>query len=307
MDIKIIDVTLRDGGYKTDFHFSDNEIEEIISTLDQSKIEYIEVGYRNGSLHPILNIGNSGLCTKEYLRKCRRLITRSKLTVMLHPKNIGDNDLKELLNCGVDLVRICIFKKNCEDSYAFINKVKKIGLSLSVNITRVSHYTDKELDTLVSMLDSLGVDMICFADSNGSMLPLRIKSIYKKYVQKYKISFGFHAYDNLGLAQANVIAALNSGAQYIDASLFGLGKGIGNLKLELFAAYLHAIGIKKYNLQTLLNASNFVRHIFGKYGYTININELEMGISDLSIDDINNLSLPGNLKLKSISNHVPQV
>lgn len=286
MKINMIDVTLRDGGYKTNFHFLDCELRTILSSLDDSNIEYIEVGYRNGSLHPIKNIGSAGICDKKYLEKCRNLIKKSKLAVMFHSKNMFDDDLKELVDCGVDLVRICIPKNNYKKSLEFIEKSKAHGFSVSVNVTRASQYSEEEMSDFLSLIASYCVDMIYFADSNGSMHPSDVKSIYEKYSTTIGVPLGFHAHDNLGLAQANTLAAISGGASFIDASLAGIGKGVGNLKLEFFISYLHAIGIKKYDIERILFASNFVQDNFMSKNNKISMKQLLMGICNLSIDEI---------------------
>ena len=97
---------------------------------------------------------------------------------------------------------------------------------------------------------------------------------------------------NLGLALANSLSAIGGKAQYIDSSVAGIGKGLGNLKTIFFVAYLHAVNFKRYKLNELLEITNYVRdHIEGKHR-TISIKQLIMGISDLSIDEIDKLPLP---------------
>lgn len=289
-NFKIIDVTFRDGGYKTNFHFDEGEIKKIITVLDESGIEFIEVGYKKGSIRPMPNIGKAGLCDKEYLTLCRNLMRKSKLVVMLHPKNVNQQDIQDLAYSGVDLLRICIAKDRYhQESFEFIHYAKKQGLQVSANITRLSQYGEKELSELIDKLSQYEVDMIYFADSNGSMFPSKVKSIYDKYVNQYSIPFGFHAHDNLGLAQANAIAAVKGGAKYIDASLAGIGKGIGNLKAELFVAYLHGTKMDKYDITKLLKGSNFVRRNISNKHSDISLQEIIMGVENLSLDDIEKL------------------
>ncbi|NYO85755.1 4-hydroxy-2-oxovalerate aldolase, partial [Escherichia coli] len=161
----------------------------------------------------------------------------------------NEQDLLELKNCGVKLIRICIAKGDLVKAVPLIKLAKNLNFETSVNIIHISYYTESELDSLIEEVSKHEPDMIYFADSNGSLFPDRINCLYKKYTRQYKVSFGFHAHDNLGLAQANALAAINAGAQFIDASLAGMGKGTGNLKTEFFIAYLHANNIKKYNLE----------------------------------------------------------
>jgi 4-hydroxy 2-oxovalerate aldolase len=282
----ILDVTLRDGGYRINFRFNSEHLAYILGYLNASGIEYIEVGYKNGSIRNLSDIGDTGICPKEYLLFCKKLITHSKMAVMVHPKNIKSQDLFELRDCGVNMVRICLVKGGYEPTVPIIEECNALGMEVSINITRMSHYAEDELDEVVAKVSQQLINVIYFADSNGSMLPDKIQAIYSKYISKYKIDFGFHAHDNLGMAQANSLAAVNAGAKYIDMSLSGMGKGIGNLRSEFFIAYLHAKGEKRYDLDRVRLASNYVREHLEGSASVIELSDFFMGIADLSIDDI---------------------
>lgn len=283
--IIVLDVSLRDGGHRTNFHFKDNELREILTLLDNAGLEYIEIGYRNGSLHSVDSPGRAGLCEEEYLKLCQSLIKKAKITVMAHPEKVNRTDLEELKHYGVSLLRLCIAKGEVETAFPVIDLCKELGLETAANFINMSNYGDNELDEVVEAIAKHTPDMIYFADSNGSMLPAKIQAIYERYTQKYTIPFGFHAHDNLGLAQANALAALSNGVKYIDVSLAGMGKGIGNLKTEFFIAYLHAIDIKKYRLSAILAAANFVRNTLGIGQEDIEMDEFIRGISNLAPAD----------------------
>jgi len=278
--IKVLDVTLRDGGHRTGFHFKDDDLQQILSSLDKAGIDYIEVGYRNGILPRDANIGKSGLCTKDYLHYCRARIQNAKMAVMAYPANITPKDLLELKECGVDLLRLCVVRGGANEACALMQACEALALKVSINITHTSKYKKQELDKVVAEVSHYHPEMICFADSNGSLLPTKIKSIYKRYTKQYAIPFGFHAHDNLGLAQANAIAAINAGATYIDVSLSGLGRGIGNLRAEFFVAYLQALKNNAYHLEHLLSAVNYVRHTFCTENEALELSEFLRGISD---------------------------
>ncbi|CEK11321.1 beta/alpha barrel domain-containing protein [Legionella hackeliae] len=278
--IEVLDVSLRDGGHRTNFHFSDQELQRILKALDKSGIEYIEVGYRNGVVNPMNNIGRAGMCQKDYLNLCQSFVKHAKIAVMVHPKNVSEFDLLELKKLGVQLVRVCMLKDKFSEATTILKQIKDLSFELSLNITNMSHYEEAELDHLMQETVQYEPDMIYFADSNGSIFPEKVESIYQKYTRQYLIPFGFHAHDNLGLAQANAIAAIHSGAKYIDTSLAGMGKGIGNLKTEFFAAYLRAIKVKDYDLKQLLLASNYIRQDLGVGYEPISLDEFHRGISD---------------------------
>ena len=292
--ITVLDVSLRDGGHRTNFHFTDSELQGIIEPLDKAGLDYIEIGYRNGSLHPIANLGRAGFCDKAYLLFCQSLIKSAKMAVMVHPKNVTVAHLLELKNCGVQLIRICVEKGGLDGALPIIQQAQAIDLEVSVNFIHLSYYSETELDEVVEKVSQYHPDVVYFADSNGSLLPQKISIIYEKYTSRYAFPFGFHAHDNLGLAQANALAAISAGARFIDASLAGMGKGTGNLKTEFFIAYLQAIQIKKYHLQPLLTASNFVRSDL-KIGHeALEMDEFIRGISDFSTADLKKFKKAAN-------------
>ena len=284
--VQLLDASLRDGGHRTNFHFTDENLQNILLPLDNSGIDYIEIGYRNGSLHPIDGIGRAGLSTKDYLLICQSLIKKSTIAVMAHPNNINEADLLELIEYGVGLLRICIAKNGLPEAIPVIELAQKLNLPVSANFIHMTYYSDEELDEVVDKVSKYKPDIIYFADSNGSILPHRIQAIYERYTSNYMIPFGFHAHDNIGLAQYNALAAMNAGVQFVDASLAGMGKGTGNLKTEFFIACLHANNIKKYDLQSVLTASNYVRHALNIGPEAIEMDEFVRGISDFSTADL---------------------
>ena len=284
--IKVLDASLRDGGHRNNFHFSDEDLQGILVPLDNSGVDYIEIGYRNGSIIPIDNIGRAGLCDKAYLLNCHSLIKNSKIAVMAHPQNVNQEELAELKACGVTLLRVCVLKGELETAFPVMELAKKENLEVSFNFIHLSYYSDDELAAAVKLVAQHQPDMIYFADSNGSLFPEKIKDIYQKFTNNYSIPFGFHAHDNLGLAQANSLAALSAGADYIDGSLAGMGKGIGNLKTEFFLAYLQAMDVTKYKLDQVLAASNYVRGALKIGSEPVEMDEFIRGISDLSTADL---------------------
>ena len=115
------------------------------------------------------------------------------MAVMVHPHNITISDIKALASCGVKLVRVCVAKNTIEKSVPIIKKCVELGLEISVNLTGMSHYSAEEIDKTVTTVSKLPVDMVYFADSNGSMLPNQISAIYTRCAELTEITLGFHA------------------------------------------------------------------------------------------------------------------
>lgn len=287
--IKLMDVTLRDGGYRTNFNFPLEFVHFILSKLDNAGIEYIEIGYRNGSIKPIPNIGITGICDDKYISYCRNLIKRAKLTVMLHPKNISPRDILELADNGVDSIRICYNSNTIEPDLEPISIAKKNKLEVCCNITRISQSSCDQMATLVKKIINQGADVIYFADSNGSLNPTSVRDLFLFMKTNFTTKFGFHAHDNIFLAHANAIAAVEQNVQFIDTALLGFGKGAGNVRTEGFAAYLGTLGEKEYKLCELLEAAKHVRDAFCNTYNPLPIKEIIAGSLDLSYDDMLNL------------------
>ncbi|KTC64492.1 4-hydroxy-2-ketovalerate aldolase (plasmid) [Legionella adelaidensis] len=289
--LKVMDVTLRDGGNRNNFHFNDQDLEQILSPLDKSGIDYVEIGYRNGAIRPVDNIGRAGLCDKKYLKTCQAHLQNTQIVVMAYPQNLTKEDLLDLIEQGVSLLRLCVLRGDLKSAFPVVELSQQLGLKASINLVHVSQYGEEELDNAVKLATEFNPHVIYFADSNGTLHPERVKAMYDKYVEKYPISFGFHAHDNLGLAQANTIAAIQSGVEYIDFSVGGMGKGIGNLRTEYFLAYLQAKGLKKYNLEPILQAANYVRNTFNTEKDPIDMDEFIRGIYDLSTAEVKKLKI----------------
>lgn len=284
-NVQLLDVTLRDGGYQTNFHFSSEIIRYVLSALDKSGIEYIEVGYKNGSFKPIANIGAAGMCSREYLEYCRKWIKRSKLTVIFHPKNIQEKDIEELKDCGVDSVRIVFPAKNQQLGFSAIELAHKYGLEVFANITRASEYSLDELGDFVSDLSAFKPRAIYLADSNGSLTPDMVVDMYSHLHKNSSVPFGFHAHDNLCLAQANAISAMSNNVEFLDTSLLGLGKGSGNLRTEGFVSFLHSKGFDQYDLCKLLEAASFIKSEIESTEQNLSVRDIILGVFDLSQDD----------------------
>ncbi|KTD15870.1 4-hydroxy-2-ketovalerate aldolase [Legionella israelensis] len=291
--IQILDVSLRDGGHRNNFDFDKESLQIILTSLDKSGIEYIEVGYRNGYVPPVECLGVAGICARDYLLFCRSLIKNSSIAIMVHPQNVTRRDLRELKECGVDLLRICVAKGQHAEACPLIDMAKEMDLKVSVNLIHISHYQPEELEAVLELIHQHQPDMTYFADSNGSLFPHHIDSIYRTYTARYPMPFGFHAHDNLGLAQANALAAIEAGVKYIDVSLSGMGKGTGNLKTEFFTAYMHAMKNRKYKLQPILVAANYVREHLNIGHEPVEMDEFIRGISDLSTTRLKQLKEGG--------------
>ncbi|WP_105167294.1 3-hydroxy-3-methylglutaryl-CoA lyase [Pseudoalteromonas sp. T1lg23B] len=258
-NVKVIDVTLRDGGYRNRFNFSLDFVQNHVKSMYESGVDYVEIGYRNGSVVPIKGMGITGFSENQYIQAIREVVPDMKLVVIAHAKNITEQDVHDMADMGVSMVRFCTTPENIDATLKLSAISKQRNMTTGINFVRISSIADSQLAELVKRVDKSCADVIYFADSNGNLNPSAVSRIAGVLKQNTDLEIGFHAHDNLGLAMSNSIAAVESGTTFIDASLLGMGKGIGNLKLEKWIAYNLSNGKKKYILEQLLKAVSALR------------------------------------------------
>lgn len=261
-ELKLIDVTLRDGGYVNNFNYSKSQVIEIVQLLDKGNVNFIELGYCKGSPFDLANCGLTSNITAELLVELKAVTQQAKLGVMAHPKNVNGDDLALLAAAGLDLVRICVTPDNIKLALRLIRSAKALGLTVSANFVRMSRYQLSEVITAMQDCEREGVDMIYIADSLGNLQPKKVVSLISGMKALLNCAIGFHAHDNLGLANFNTISAIEQGASIIDSSLQGMGKGGGNLRTEVIAHILKQSGVtlrKPLKLNYLIEAASKVQ------------------------------------------------
>lgn len=243
-DIKILDVTLRDGGYRNNFNFTEDQARAITSGLADAGVNLCEIGYCKGSFAPK---GEHGLTSDVGARFIENIAQaadgRIELAVMVHPKNITADDFAMLKEQGVSMIRVCLRRDQLDEGLATLSLARDHGFSVSANVTHVTSQTPGAVLDTAARAEGAGADIICCADSNGHMLPADVHRLFSRLASRLLVPLGFHAHNNLSLALANASAAIEAGAEYIDTSICGMGKGAGNLHLSMLVAYLERIGV----------------------------------------------------------------
>lgn len=285
--VALIDVTLRDGGYKNNFEFDASMVHSYIEQLSLAKIEYIELGYRKGT-HLYGCSKSSGLTfslSDEFIQSIVEKHPHLNFSVMIHPVRVTFDDLITLKEFGISLVRCCFSTDDPETSFNFINYCRKIGLKVSLNFQRISKFPIDRLIEYCKRAQISGTDMVYFADSNGSLFPDDVKRLFERVNEFVTIPKGFHAHDNTGLALMNSIAAISYGAEYIDATATGMGKGGGNLKLEIITNYLNkSYGNKAYSMENVLRCCELLEPHQSNIKLSFLLNEFCFGLFDVNMD-----------------------
>lgn len=242
--LKILDCTLRDGGYYTSWDFNPHIVDAYIRAMNNLPVDYLEVGYRNAPSKEYL--GKFGYTPVSVLKHLRNSCSK-KIVVMLNEKDARPTDLDLLLRPiqGLaDMVRVAIDPKNFDRALVLAEAVKAMGFEVGFNTMYMSKWHEYKgfLDKL-SLLNGV-VDLFCMVDSFGGVSPQDIKKIYGVVKSKTTCPIGFHGHNNLQMGLVNTLTAIACGADYVDATILGMGRGAGNLNMELLLTYLNKEGLE---------------------------------------------------------------
>ena len=241
--MQILDCTLRDGGYYTDWDFSSDIVDSYIESMNKLPIDYLELGYRNNPDKDYL--GKFGYCPVSVLSDIRNHSIK-KLAVMLNEKSTKPEDLKQLtepIKGLVDMIRLAVDPKNLLRAIELAKAVKAQGFEVGFNIMYMSKWG--EYEGFYEQLPALNgvVDILNMVDSFGGIMPDEVESIVKTLREKVTCKIGFHGHNNLQMGLANTIKAIEVGVDSVDATILGMGRGAGNLNMELLLTYLNKKGL----------------------------------------------------------------
>jgi 4-hydroxy 2-oxovalerate aldolase len=267
----ILDCTIRDGGFENNFNFTEKEVKRNLKASSDIGYNYFEIGYLTD---PKILTKKDGLWRNvpfKLITKIKKEINpKCKISAMIDCWRYNINDLPPSTQTDIDLIRVCSYEEQVDMALAMCKTIKSLGYEVSLNIICTSHISINSFVELRNKLISEDfLDFLCFADSYGALTPDYVKKIMTLFRNMNpNVLIGFHAHDNMSLSMANTITALENGADMVDGTYTGIGRGGGNLPLEIITLYLNIS--RNYNLD--LNA------LFSYLDMTIKDNEQIEGI-----------------------------
>ena len=253
-DIKVVDVTIRDGGLCNNFEFTDEFVRELYKTNINSGVDYMEFGYKASTkMFNEADFGKWKFCKEEDIRAIvGENNTELKIAVMA---DVGRCDYKtDFLpksESVIDMVRVACYIHQIPTAIEMIEYFHALGYETSCNIMAISQVPNEQILQGLEMLSHCSVDVIYLVDSFGSLYPENAGVFAQQYMEiadKYNKIIGFHAHNNQNLAFANTIETLSYGISYLDASVMGMGRGAGNCSMELLLGFLRNPKYSVYNL-----------------------------------------------------------
>ncbi|MBD3378916.1 MAG: nucleoid-structuring protein H-NS [Candidatus Omnitrophica bacterium] len=241
-EIKVLDCTVRDGGLINDHFFEDNFVREIYGAISASGVDYMEIGYKASKeiLSPD-EFGKWKFCDEDDIKKAIDGIEKNtKLSAMVDIGRVEKKHIIPAKDSVLDMMRVACYVKDVDKAIDLVNEMDSKGYETTINIMAVSKAIEVELDEALDQIEKeTKVKAVYVVDSFGSLYSENVHYLVNKYRTHLKTKeVGMHAHNNQQLAYANTIEAIRKGANFVDATVYGIGRGAGNCPLELLVGFL---------------------------------------------------------------------
>ncbi|MDA9358275.1 4-hydroxy-2-oxovalerate aldolase [Saprospiraceae bacterium] len=245
-NIKIVDVTLRDGMHAIRHQYSKEKIKEIAIALDQAGVDAIEISHGDGLAGGSFNYGFGAHTDWDWLEGINEVLTYAKLTTLILPGIATIDDLKKARDLGVESVRIATHCTEADISPQHIAAAKDLGMDVGGFLMMAHMNKPAKLAQQAKIMEDAGADCVYVTDSAGALLMDGVVDRIKAFkdVLKDETEIGIHCHHNLSLGVANTVVAMQHGATRLDASLAGMGAGAGNAPIEVLIAVINKMGVK---------------------------------------------------------------
>ncbi|WP_309625185.1 4-hydroxy-2-oxovalerate aldolase [Methylibium sp.] len=244
--ITVHDMTLRDGMHPKRHLMTLAQMKSIASGLDAAGVPLIEVTHGDGLGGSSVNYGFPAHTDEEYLGAVIPLMKQAKVSALLLP-GIGTVDhLRMAKGLGVHTIRVATHCTEADVSEQHITMARQLDMD-TVGFLMMAHMASPEkLVSQAKLMEGYGANCIYITDSAGYMLPddvsVRLSAV--RAALKPETELGFHGHHNLAMGIANSLAAVEAGANRIDAAAAGLGAGAGNTPMEVFVAVCDRMGVE---------------------------------------------------------------
>lgn len=242
-DLTLVEVALRDGSHVVRHQYTTEQVVSIVKGLNEAKVPYIEVSHGDGVGGSSVQYGFSKERDINLIKAAKEVSAFSKIAVLLLPGIGTVEDLKEAKEAGADMVRVATHSTEADVSAQHIRYAKNELNMEVVGFLMMAHMASAEkLLEQAKLMESYGADVVYVTDSAGALLPHQVTERIELLVNNLDVKVGFHAHNNLGLAVANTLAAIEAGATFIDGSARAMGAGAGNTQTEVLVAVLDKLG-----------------------------------------------------------------
>ncbi len=240
-EINVIDCTVRDGGLMNKWQFSEKFVRNVYHALADAGVDYMEIGYLSSrSAFDVKEFGPWKFCFEKDLKKIiGEGEKRIKLSAMADIGRIELDDIPPASESSLDLIRIACYVHQMDKAIALAHHCIEKGFKTTINLMAVSTVGLRELNEALEDLNKSKVPIVYLVDSFGAFYSEDIDTLAQKYIERLPgKTIGAHFHNNQQLAFGNTISAIINGVNFLDATLYGIGRGAGNCPLELLLSFL---------------------------------------------------------------------
>jgi 4-hydroxy 2-oxovalerate aldolase len=240
--IHILDSTLRDGSHALSHQLTAVQVARVAQGLNDAGVEIIEVSHGDGLGGSTITYGFSRQSEFDLLDAASGVVDRGKLAVLLLPGIGTKDDLTRARDLGAQVAQIATHVTEADVSEQHIELAKKMDMEV-IGMLMLSHMGSPEkIAEQGKLMESYGADVVLVTDSAGALLPPTVRERVRALRDAIDIGVGFHGHNNLSMAMANSLVAIEEGARWLDACTCGLGAGSGNTPTEVLVAVLEKLG-----------------------------------------------------------------
>ena len=258
-EIKLLDCTLRDGGYLNDWNFGRNNLVSIFERLVDANVDMIEIGFLDDRRS--FDINRSIMPDTDCVEKIYGKLDKKQAMVvgMIDYGTCSIDNIKPCNESYLDAIRV-IFKKNlCEEALSYCAQIKKKGYKVFAQLVSVTSYGDEEMMDMIHLANEVKPFAVSMVDTYGLMHQDNLQHYFDLLNQNLlpEIGLGYHAHNNFQMGYANCITMMSQKTDrlmLVDGTIYGMGKSAGNAPIELIAMYLNHRYGKNYNVSQFLEA-----------------------------------------------------
>lgn len=241
--ILLTEVCLRDGSHVVAHQYTEQQVRAVSRALDDAGMHYIEVSHGDGLGGSTVQYGKSLVDEMTLIEAAVDECQHAKVAVLLIPGIGTVRELKQAHKLGAKLVRVATHSTEANVSAQHLSKARELGME-ALGFLMMAHSVPVEkLVEQAKLMESYGAEAVYVTDSAGALLPHEVRERIRALRNSLDIEVGFHAHNNLSLAVANTLVAIEEGATRIDGSVRCLGAGAGNTQTEVLLAVLERMGI----------------------------------------------------------------
>lgn len=240
--IKVLDCTIRDGGLMNNHNFDYRFVREVYKAISEAGIDYMEIGYKNSKkLFSPKEYGSWKFCDdNEIERVIEGIPSKTKISVMVDIGRVDLEDIRPAEESPVKMIRVASYVKDIDKAIFMVNHIAEKGYETTINIMAISKDQGPELDDALHQIETESkVNVVYIVDSFGALYQEPVESLVKRFRAILKTrEIGFHGHNHQQLAFSNTIEAIIHNANYLDATIYGIGRAAGNCPLELLIGFL---------------------------------------------------------------------